>query len=145
MSTIKWATPAAISTVLDTGLNSLANGSYSAAASAYDNETNLYEFASYELNLGSLTPASGGYCQLYLVYSLDGTNFEDGGGATAPPANALVATFDLRAATAAQRRVVENIQLSPFQFKEILYNGAGVALAASGNTVKRRLHNEQVV
>ena len=145
MTTSKWAAPVAITTALSTELNSLADGSYSAASSAYDNETNLYLYADVEIVLASLTPTSGAFIALYLVKSLDGTNFADGGGATAPAAADLVAQVDLSTSTGAKRRVVANIPIPPLQFKWILLNEANVALASSGNTLKVRYHNEQGV
>lgn len=146
-STQKWTTPEAIVSDLTTELNSLANGSYSNASSAVDNLTDLYEYMEVELAIASITTGSGApYCGLYLVKEIDGTNYEDGGGATAPASTALIATFPLRASTtAAQRVVVGPIAIPPAHFKLVLQNNAGAALASSGNTVKHRRFNEQSV
>ena len=144
MATAKWDTPVAIATILSTDLNALANGAYSAASAAVNNETGLNLYASFELYLASLTPAAGGYCAVHILYSLDGTNFADGGGATAPSAGSLVCTFDLSTATAVKRHVRGNILLAPYQFKVVLLNAAGAALAATGNTLKYRVHSEQI-
>lgn len=147
-STFKWATPENIATALSTELNSLANGSYSNASSAIDNLTGLYTHMALELYLASLTPVAGQTIAVYLVPTIDGTNYEDGGGATAPPNIAYLCSFDLRAATAAQYRAVVDIPIPPFAFKLILNNvtiTSGVALASSGNTLKYRRYTMQAV
>ena len=146
--TMKWTTPASIATALSTELNGLANGSYSNASGAIDNETGLYQFMQVELNLASLTPVSGQSVAVYLLSSLDGTNFADGGGAVAPPDGSLLTIFSLRAATAAQRRVSSVLEAPPLQFKLVVCNmtiTSGVAFGATGNTLKYRLFNVQSV
>lgn len=144
MATVKWATPTAIATALTTDLNTLANGSFSAVSAEYDNETNQYLYGEFELHLASLTPSSGGYCALYLVKKIDGTNYEDGGGAVTPPSTALVASFPLRATAAAQHVVVGNVLLPNCPFKMIVENRSGVSFAGSGNTLKYRFYGETV-
>lgn len=147
-STMKWAAPESIATALSAELNSLANGSYSAASGAIDNATGLYTHMALELYLASLTPVAGQQVAIYLVPSIDGTNYEDGGGAVAAPSVSFLCAFDLRAATAAQYRAQVNIPIPPFAFKLILQNvtiTSGVALASSGNTLKYRRYNMQAV
>ena len=146
-TTTKWVTPEAITTILSTEMNSLSNGAYTAAGSTVDNLTDLYQYGEFELALASITTGSGApYCALYLVKQIDGTNYEDGGGSVAPPATALLATFPLRASvTGAQRVIVGNLLLPPAVFKPVLLDQSGVALAASGSTLKLRRYNEQSV
>jgi hypothetical protein len=147
-STFKHTTPEAIQTALTTELNSLANGAYSNASGAIDNLTGLYTHMALELYLDSLTPVAGQTIAVYLVPSIDGTNYEDGGGAVAPPAISYLCSFDLRAAAAAQRRAQTDIPIPPFAFKLILGNLAitsGVALAAANNTLKYRRYYMQAV
>ncbi|MCB0038685.1 MAG: hypothetical protein KDI56_09575 [Xanthomonadales bacterium] len=145
---LKWTTPESIATALSTELNSLANGSYSAASSAIDNATGLYQFIELELYLASLTPVSGQSVTVYLLASADGTNYASGGGSVAPPSNALLTVFDLRAATATQRRVSRVLEIPPLSFKLVVGNASiasGVAFASSGNTLKYRRFNVQAV
>jgi hypothetical protein len=137
MTTVKWATPEGEASALTTELNSLADGSYSSASSAIDNETDLYLYASFEVYLASLTPAADGEAILYLQYSLDGSNYEDQNERMA------VGAIKLSTATAVKRHNVLNVPLSPLKFKVILKNDAGVALATSGNIVKYSRHNIQ--
>lgn len=125
--------------VLTTGLNSLGNGSASAASSAIDNSANLSLYGIFHLHLASLSPAAGGYVDLYILQSIDG-------GTTFPSATAgvlrnqpdkLLYRFPLdTTATTAQDLYSMPILLPFGQYKIVLDNNAGVALNASGNTVK---------
>ena len=141
MATVKWAAPETTASALTTELNSLGNGSVSSASAAIDNETDLYRYVSLELYLASLNPTGTPIVQVYINPSLDGTNYED----TTPPSFSLLTTFDLATGSATKRRVRFNIPIPPLKFKLIVKNGSGVAFAASGNTLKYRRHNEQVV
>jgi hypothetical protein len=144
-STFKWVAPESTASALTTELNSLANGSYSNASSAIDNETDLYEYISLELALASLNPTGSPYVAVYAVYSVDGTNYDDGGGATAPPAGTLLTTFDISTGSATKRRTRTGLVLAPLKFKLIVLNGTAVSFAASANTLKYRRYNEQSV
>src|SRR5690242_11225523 len=112
-TTTKWVAPEATATALTTELNSLANGSQSAVSTAIDNETDLYQYVSLELVLASLTPTGTPYCSVYLVASLDGTNYED---LTTSASHAVIATFPMSTAVAAKRIVVKNLLIPPLKF-----------------------------
>ena len=142
MTTSKWTAPEAIATALSTELNALGNGSISAASSAIDNETGLYLYLSVELALASLTPTGVPYCNLYLIKSVDGTNFEDLSGSMG---HEVIAVFPMATGAAAKRIAIANILIPPLQFKLAVENQTGVSLAASGSTLKYRRHNEQQV
>lgn len=141
-TTVKWAAPESIQTALTTELNSLGDGAQSSASAAIDNETDLYEYIHLELVLASLTPTGTPYCTVYLLASLDGTNYED---LTTSALHAAVASFPFSTATAAKRIVVKNLLLPPLKFKLAIENHAGASLASSGNTLKYRRSNEQLV
>lgn len=146
MTTHKWLAPTeSLTTALTTELNSLADGSYSAASAAIDNATDIYQWMVLELVLASLTPATSPYVAVYLIPSADGTNYADGGGATAPPAENLICVFSLSTSTGAKRRVSAPMMIPPLKFKLVLLNEANVALASSGNTLSYRRWNEQDV
>ena len=133
----KWNAPS-VTTVLSTGLNSLANNTMSGASSTISNASNLDMYVDVEVNLASLSPTTGAYVSLYILEAVDGTNF---------PAQSDV---DLRltssqllcvipigtVAATAQRVVARNIIIPPGSFQTKLDNQTGVALNASGNTVK---------
>jgi hypothetical protein len=141
-TTSKWTAPEAIASALTTELNALANGSISAASSAIDNETGLYLYMSVELALATLTPTGTPYCNLYLVKSVDGTNFED---LNVSMGHEVIAVFPMATTAAAKRIAVANILIPPLQFKLAVENQTGVSLAASGSTLKYRRHYEQQV
>ncbi len=135
---------AAAATALSTELNSLANGSYCTASAAIDNSTNLDLFDQLELNVTyGVAPSTGGTVDVFLLPSLDGTNYPDGGGATAPAPENQVGSFTLRAVTTAQRLSLRDIPIPPGLFKYVLKNSAGQAMAASGNTLKHRSYSMQ--
>lgn len=141
MATFSWATPTSIATALSTELNSLANAAFSTASSEIDNATGLHLYIDLELVLASLTPTGTPYCAVFLTTELDGTNYED----TANTASVPVAIFTFTTATAAKRQIKTNILVPPLPFKLQVQNNMGPSLAASGSTLKYRLHDEQSV
>lgn len=141
-TTQQWVAPESIATALTTELNSLGNGSQSAASSAIDNETDLDEWIDVELVLASLTPTGSPFCLVYILYSLDGTNYED---LSTSALHAAAAALPFTTATGAKRVVARAIPILPLKFKLAVENRSGVSLAASGNTLKYRRFNEQQV
>lgn len=141
-TTFQWVAPEAIATYYTTELNSLADGSFVAVGSAIANESGLYQYIDLEIVLASLSPAAGAYIDVWLDATLDGTNYSDAGKAL--QTSSLLCTVQLdTASTTAQRIVVRNLTIPPLGFKLQLRNKSGVALGASGNTLKYRRHNEQ--
>lgn len=132
------------STVLTTEMNSLANGSRTAAGTEIDNSTNLDQYCCLEIYLASLTPTSGGYLQVHLVSAPGGTNYSEGDGSTDPGNDRLVAVLPLRAATGTVRKVTGLIPIPPAKIKFLLTNNSGAALASSGNTVTMYTVNDEV-
>lgn len=143
-TTNEWVLPATIASLLNgTELNSLANGSLSAASSAIDNEAGLFQYMEVELQLASLTPTGTPYCSLYLAKSIDGgTTYED---LTTSASHLVLAQFPFSTATGAKRVVVANLLIPPTLFKLAIQNQAGPALASSGNLIRYRRYNEQAV
>lgn len=140
--TFKWVAPEAIQTVLSTELNALQDLTMSSLSAAIDNETDLYQFMNVEINLASLTPASGAVIAVYLFPTLDGTNYYSTDSNYVDRSLCVIA---LHAATEAQRAGKENLIIPPLKFKLALFDFIGGALAASGNTLKIRRHNGQAV
>lgn len=139
-NTAKWTTPSIV-TLLSTELNSLANGSITAASTAITSSVDIY--ADFELVLASLSPASPNYCTLYILLAIDGSNYPSATAAVLRnQPSQIICTFalDTTAATA-QRVPVRNVMLSPGNYKFALDNQAGVALGATGNTVKMTTYN----
>ena len=144
MADIKWSSYASIQTALSTGLNSLADNDTNISA-AIDNSSNLHLFMDVEVYLASvdLSAQTNPAVYIYVITSLDGTNYEDGSDSVVPP-QMPTRIAALRAVNGAQRRVVRGIAITPGLFKIVVENQSGAALAASGNTVKYRTYYETV-
>lgn len=128
-------------TLLSTGLNSLANNAL-VAGTVYDNTVGQtgdgYTLCDVELvvTYGSAPTANTGVSVWFLA-NLDSTNYEDGDASTTP-ARAPDLVFPLRAVTTAQR-VIRRASLPWGLIKVLLKNdGTGQTMAASGNTLKIR-------
>jgi hypothetical protein len=133
---------AAAATALSTGLNSLANATASAASSNIDNTTNLDLYADWELVLGTQSSRTAGcVVSLYIVPSLDGTNFADVSSSSAE----LLGVFTLATGTAAQRVIIRDTPIPPALFQVFVVNSSTQAFNASGNTVRYRTHSVQTV
>ena len=134
---------AAITTLLSTELNSLANNA-GALGVEYDNATNDYIYGLFELavTFGS-NPTAGNTVDLYLIPCPDGTNYDDAvtGASGAAPASCYAGGFPLRAVTTAQKVPLGfgasgPVLLPPCKFKAFVLNKSGVAMPASGSTIK---------
>jgi hypothetical protein len=139
----KWNTPTAIASQLTTELNSLGNNTMSAASTAYDNATNMNIYCDLEVNLASLSPTAGAYVAIYILEAPDGTNYpaqSDADFRLTTTQLFCVLPIGTTAATA-QRVTARNLLLPPSLIKFKLDNQAGVALNASGNTVKILAYN----
>jgi hypothetical protein len=139
----KWNAPSATTSVLTTELNSLGNNTMTAASSAIANQTNLDMYVDIEVNLASLSPTTGAYVSLYLLEAVDGSNYpaqSDADLRLTVTQVLVIIPLGTTAATA-QRIAVRNVVIPPGSFKIKLDNQSGVALAASGNTVKFNAYN----
>lgn len=114
-------------TVLSTGLNSLASGS--GATSAAISNTELDTLADLEFVCGSITPGSNAIVDLYLVGTVDGTNYGDTPGL-------LVGAWTITSGTGAKREFITGVPVPPRDHKWHVVQRTGVTLPASGNTVK---------
>lgn len=118
-------------------LNGLENES-NKLSDVIDNTVNLYLFEDLELYLtdnGTHSPISGGVVDIYLLASVDGTNFPDGDDAIDPGANAYVGSFVTRPVSTNQRMVVRRIPLPPLKYKYLLINKTGMDFNSTGNTL----------
>jgi hypothetical protein len=140
-SVVKQTISGTITTLLTTGLNSLANNAL-AVSSAFDNTIaqtgDGYTRADIELvvTYGS-APTAGTAVVIWFLRSQDGTNYEDGGtGAT--PARAPDLAIEV-AATTSPQLLIREADIPPGKFKVLLKNdGTSQSMAASGNTLKIR-------
>tara|TARA_Y100000593_G_scaffold16866_1_gene33556 strand:- start:2030 stop:2479 length:450 start_codon:yes stop_codon:yes gene_type:complete len=140
----KWEAPASIQTYLTTELNSLADGANKLGAkidNVADGENEM--FLNLELSIAAQASAraSDARVEVFILYSLDDTNFDMGDDSTDPRPDALATVLLLDAATTARYRVAVNLPIAPLDFKILVINETGQAFAASGNTLKYRLHS----
>lgn len=139
-----------LQSLMTTELNSLASTQGAIASSAYDNSAagNQFFWADFELVVTYGTaPTAGGTVDLYLLETVDGTNYGDGTSGASPVtvSTHYVGSFPLRAVTSAQRIIIRGVPLSPVAFKAQLINNGGQAMTASGNTLKMLPYREQGV
>lgn len=128
--------PAAITTMLTTELNSLGSGAGCNLSSAYDNATNCFLYAMFQLTVTlAATVTADTTVDLYLVAAPDGTNYADGS-ATVFSVNHVVGGFNMRAVTTAQIVEIWGVPLPPTLFKVNVLNNTDKAMAASANTLK---------
>jgi hypothetical protein len=134
----KWAlSSVGLTTVLTTGLNSLAINTISGASATYDNSANLDLLVDIEVLLASLSPTAGAFVAIYALTSIDGTNFPAQSDSDLRlTVTQLLCSIPIgTTAATAQRVAARNILLPPKKMQFKLDNQTGVALAASGNTV----------
>lgn len=154
-TTEKWVLGGAPSGImlLSTQLNSLPNnsGNNSTLDTPFDNTQGAgsgdgYVLCDLELTCTfGVAPAASTAMSLWLLESLDGTNYEDGTDGNTTPATNPDVVFPVRAVTT-QQRVNRKALLSWGKFKPLLKNdGTGQALASSGNTLKIRPVSRQLV
>ena len=133
-------------------LNSLANGNAVLSSVTVANATPLDMLADLSISLGSVTtPAGLPYIGVYLYpLNQDGTTYGDGRFASStnalPPTAYYAGTIPVVPSVAAVIvGTLRSIPLLAGSFRFLLYNAAGVALAASANTASYRTFNRQVV
>jgi hypothetical protein len=142
-STIKWTTPSTAETILSL-TSAVASSAYVGVSSAITNATGLYQYAALEFNSSLTNAAAGGFVSVWLYPTLDLTNYADSTGKSLQTAS-LMATIALDVtAASAQRVVLTNIPIPPFDFKMNMYNGTGSSMS-SGTTLTMVRYYEQVV
>ena len=146
MGTTKWEAPASISTIFTTELNSLGDGG-NQISSALSNDAagELYLYADFELYINTTSArGSDARVELYILIELDGSNYSYGGTALDPAPSMYVGSFQFDASgTAARYAHLRGVLLPPTDFKVLVINELGVAMASSSNTLKWVKYNIQ--
>jgi len=124
-------------------LVSLADSEYTDLSDEIDNGPNGWLFADWEFVCTSVAfTGADSAIELYLIPIVDGTNDPDWTGdglVTLQEQNVFfVGAFTTSGDTAAQRLTIRGIELPVGKFKVGVRNVGGVALAASGSTLKYR-------
>jgi len=135
MATINWSAFTDRGNLASTVLDTLANATLSAASTALDNGTNKDTHAVIEINLGSLTPVTPGYLELYMIKAPDGTNYEEAPVIGGTDRNTLIATIPVPAGAGTKRVMTGLISLPPCPVKFYVGNQLNVTTTASGNTL----------
>ena len=126
-------------------LVSLTDNEWTDLSDAIDNSTDKYVLADIEIVLGSAAfTGTDSLIEVYLVPSVDGTNYPDWTGNAAGDEQEndpyYVGRVITSGTTAAQRLVFRNVQLPNGLYKYGFRNRSNVTLAASGSTAKWRPH-----
>ncbi len=124
-------------TVIDTGLNSLANNAAALSAAQSNDaatEGDLYADLELAVTFGT-SPTENALVEVYIVRTVDGTNYETDS-SEGRPKNGYVGGFVVDNVTSAQRLILPMILLPPLDFKILLINKSGQAFPASGSTLK---------
>lgn len=142
---VNWSDYPSATTYLTTELNALADGGNDLGAEI-DNTANGDMYMDLELYLATQGSArsAGAYVAIYLLPSVDGTNFCYGGDALDPPANTHRASFRFDAAVTARYSTITHVLLPAGKFKILVMNETGQDFAATGNTLKYTLYNEEI-
>lgn len=149
MASLKWE-DGSEATVLSTELNSDVTGQLTVSA-AIDNDANLNLYVDIEVvhsTYGSSVTAGTKVADIYLLPTLDGTNFptNDADSTTLyPEAKYLVGSVIKMSATGTGgcRSIITGVPLPARDFKIAHLNTSGVTLASSANTVKVRPYRSQ--
>ncbi len=151
-ATAKWtAYNTADIAVAGASMNALASGSYALGAAIDNTAASFgYLYGDLELVLSSAVTASAGspYIAIYLLPTMDGSNYPNPPGATAgaTPASYFVGTILANASAAFTVGQLRGIVLPPQNFKIEIQNVLGVSLpATSTSTCKLYRYNEQSV
>ena len=149
MATTKWTALETAENILTTELNSLGSGSNKITTTAISNdaagEKNLYGI--FELYIAAQgSNRTGTNVDVYLLPTMDGTNYSFGGDSLDPGNSNYKFSFELdTGALAARYAVVDGIQLPPCDFHVLVQNNTGQAFASSGNTLKFRRYGVEAV
>jgi hypothetical protein len=108
-----------------------------------DNSSNKDRFASFSLIFTCATaPTAGKVMELYIVYAIDGTNYEAGDATPTDPVKIRAGVFPARNVTAAQRVNLTNVPLAPFKLKCLLKSE--LDQNATSVTMQMYTHNEEI-
>lgn len=142
---VNWSDYPAATTYLSTELNALADGGNDLGA-AIDNTANGDMYMDLELYLAEQGAArdSGAYVALYILPSVDGTNYCYGGDSLDPPASASRGNFPFDAVVTARYSTLTHILLPAGKFKMLVMNETGENFAGTGNTLKYTVYNEEL-
>ena len=136
---LQYNTPDSAVTVLTTELNSLSSGSTCSASSAQSNdqsgEFDLLATVEIYIAAQGSNRSAGATITVYAIGTIDGSTYPDTTDECLE--NYAIGSVSIDdAALAARTLVIPEVKLPNSDFKILLKNSTGQALASSGNTVK---------
>lgn len=136
---VKWKAP----TTRATGLgNSALTAGANLLSSEVDNQANLDRLLALELAWRCTTAATAGsVVEVYILYAVDGTNYEDGG-VGVDPFKAPIGVFVDNGGSASQKQTISGIPLAPHKFKVLLKSE--LDQDASSVTLTAKTYNEDI-
>lgn len=142
MATVSWGTPQAPHGALFV-TSALANGGRQLGGAI---NPSGYILSSWEFNTNfHLSPTSGGTVDLYMVPTIDDTNYDTGDAGVDAPATTFMGSFPLvMIPNSGQRIPLLNIPTIPMSFKPLIKNSSGQTIPASSGTLTVRFYNEVV-
>ena len=142
-STFKWTATSTVDVIFSL-TSAIATSSYAGVSSAIANGTSgLYPYAALELVSTALSPTAGGYIDIWLYPTIDGTNYADADKFLQTAS--LLCTFQVDTAAATAQRITKwNIGLPPLDFKMEMRNETGGNLS-SGTKLNLVRYYDQVV
>lgn len=139
---VKWV-PGAVTGTAIISASSMAAGA-NVLSSETNNETNEDRFLALELTWTAATANTAGQVvEVYILYSLDGTNYEDGDGST-DPYKAPVGAFVDDGGTGAQKQTIVGIPIAPYKFKVLIKSELTNDCTASSVTLDAETYNEEI-
>ena len=143
---IGWERDAAgVETIFTTELDSMGDGDLVVTSSAHVNSVDDLTHAMYELavNFGA-APDAGLFFHLHLLWSLDGSTFEDGSSTVTPNPQSRVGSFPVRNVATAKVILLRDIPIPPEDYHLLLINNTGQATPSSGSTLRQLKYQKEV-
>lgn len=136
---VKWKAPTSrTSGISAASLNAGAN----LLGSEINNETNLDRYLNLELTWTCSTASVlNEVVEVYLLYAIDGTNYEDGG-VSVDPIKVQISFFSDNGLTTAQKQAKVSIPIPPFKFKILIKSE--LTNNATSVTVDAETYNEDI-
>ena len=126
MASFPWSTPTSRTTGI--AAQSIPNTEGFVSSSIIDNSSNLDDTLDLSFSFTCASASTGQTVfYVYLLYSIDGTDYEDGS-TTIQPVKVPIASIQVRAVTTAQLVNVPGIPIPPQPFKIMIWNAVGYAV-----------------
>jgi hypothetical protein len=143
MTSVKWGTPEAPHVALQVTTALANNGRQLGGAITPSG----YVYSSWEFNAQfHVSPSANSSIELYLVPTIDGSNYSSGAEAVDAPLTTLVGAFPLYPnANSGMRIPLMNLLTVPMSFKPLIKNLSGQTIPANSGTLTVRFYNEDIV